>query len=263
MSQSKTYTRELRAETGYTPTWLPSVPLELGTVGRLDSYEFLPVTTLGRLKIAFKSVARGASTDIRYMSRDAVSVGVKAAGQAPVAGSALTQADAGLTITFQRENAVLFLASECSTSYIADQDAVEEAILDAYQAGLWKPGYVAVTELVTAAAVTVLISSGRHAAIEFRANVAAGVPSLGLLAVQGGVTAGRESYANISTQIVARGPLTPLFRAVGVKSGVFGPDTVVRRRLLGSNAEVRLARDLDYDDFAPHDEQSATHQGGF
>jgi hypothetical protein len=256
MSQSKTYTRELKTETGYTPTWLPSVALELGTVGLLDHYEFRPVTTLKHLNIPFQPGARGATTDIRYMSRKAVSVGAKAAGEAPVAGSALTQADAGLTITFQRDNAILFLASECSTSYIQNQDTVEEAILDAFAVGRWKPGYVAVTELVTAAAATILISSANHATIEFRANAAAGLPTLGLLTVQGGVTAGRQSYENISTQIVARGPLMPLFRGIGVQRGVFGPDTIVRRRQLGPNDEVRVARDLVYDDFAPEDERS-------
>jgi len=107
------YTRELHAKFGYLATWAPKVELHLGDVGTLKDHIFEPVTTLARLGIPFETRAAEGLADYEYVSSGNVSINVKSAGQAPALGSALTAAEAGITVEFGAENAVVFQAANC------------------------------------------------------------------------------------------------------------------------------------------------------
>jgi hypothetical protein len=248
MSISKAYTSELKKQTNYTATWFPTVPLELGTIGRLCGYEFIPEGSLARLSpsIPFRPGKPGPVGDFSYHSRGLVDVRLKAAGEAPIPGSMLAQADAGVVLSFHRENAIVFLASGCQVSRIEDQEALKEAILAAYEAGKWPPGRIVVTELVSAGAVTVLISSSRGAAVDFQVRVPGTAPSLGLLNSQGSGTLSLGS--GIATSIIAQGQLTPLFRGLAIKRPWFAPEEVASAKAAGRFAVADAVVEFDYAD---------------
>jgi hypothetical protein len=80
------YTKEIRKEFSYSATWHPSVPLSVGNVGRFErNRQIHLVGSLEEYGIPF-SVKSSNPNDFNYTSKGAVSIKVKAAGQAPLPG---------------------------------------------------------------------------------------------------------------------------------------------------------------------------------
>jgi hypothetical protein len=244
MSISRLYTKELRDQLGYTATWLPNCPLKLGETGVLAGYQFHSRGSLTELGIPFKTGTPGPAADIGYASSGSVTREFKLAGQVPSADSHLAAADSGVVISFDRQAAVVFMASGCTVAKIDDMHALRTRILAAYNEGRWEGDRVVVTEILLAKSTTVLMSSGNKAKIELRAHGAVDAPDFNLINVKG-----RFSIAwdvNVTQQILAEGGLTPLFRCVGVRRGLLRPDVVERSD--PSKADT-LVVELDYDDF--------------
>lgn len=245
------YTSELRERFGYLATWAPNVTLRLGDVGVIDNRIFTPVTTLERLGIAFDARISDGVADYEYVSSDSVTISYKAAGQTPAVGSLLSAAEAGISIRFGAENAVVFHASRCRESYILGLDEVGKQIIARNKKQKWPLNHVVVTALVSAATVTVLISAGKDAQVELASAGALSADGLTLAKLETGV---RVAHAtNLGTKIVANSSLTPLFHASGLHKAIFRkPDF----RLRGPHqtddedvdpADVRFA-EIDYGD---------------
>lgn len=219
MSIAKQYTTEIVRALQYLPIWFPIKPLELGTVGTIKNNVFEPEGNLKSMKIPFTTSQSRPSGTMRYNSNKGVSLHVKAAGAAPAAGSALATVDAGVAIKFSRAEAVVFEASGCNIEAIADIGDLGHRIIALYQMGNWSDELYVVTEIVKAAAVTVLISSSAGASIELKASgkINAAALSLADVNAQFGVAA----YSDMGYQIVAEPGLTPLFKAWKVDSGFF------------------------------------------
>jgi hypothetical protein len=139
----------------------------------------------------------------------------KAAGSAPIAGSALTTADAGVVVKFARAEAVAFEASGCQIEAIADLAKVGDQLIRRYQTGAWDSNLYVITEVVKADSATILISSGSSAAIELKAGgkLEAGGLSLADLNAQFSIA----STASMGLEIVSQKNLSPLFKAWRVR----------------------------------------------
>jgi hypothetical protein len=251
MSTNQTYTRELRDNLNYTATWLPNLKLSLGDVGVLSKYEFTYRTNLENLGIPFKEGKAGSVATYSYVSSDSVKRDIKLAGKAPIAGSVLADVDAGITFTFSREDAVVFLATGCTVRTIANQEPIKKAIQKAYDHGAWERDYVVVTELVSAASTTIIISEGSAGQFELQAK--AGVnPTFEAINTEGNFSLVHE--AHIGFNCLAAAGITPLFRCLGVRIGWFREDVVTRDRLVSREAPKAGAThvtvdEVEYDDY--------------
>jgi hypothetical protein len=217
------YLREMKSDVGYLATWLPNVQLELGAVGIIDDDgRFRQETSLAKIGLPpalLKVVAGTATAPIQHTSRDDVTIDFKIAGSAPVTGSMLDRAEAGISISFTNESAVAFAAEGCAVDRFDDVENIGIELVARADANLWKTSYIIITEIVRAASTTVVISSGREARYD--------------ATVTGAIEAGAVSIANarlglsykhsqhVGTSVLAQQNLTPLFNAYRVKSTWF------------------------------------------
>ncbi|WP_030159613.1 hypothetical protein [Streptomyces sp. NRRL S-244] len=250
MSVSARYTKELRERFGYSATWLPTVRIGLGDVGRMVGYEFERLGGLADFGVRFE--ARGCESvgTMAYASSGGVEVTV--GGTAEVAsGPWAAPAGVAMSIKFSREGAVWFQAEACVVEAIEDLLALESEIVALNEAGKWDDDLVVVTEVIRAEQGTVLVSGGAQGGIDLTTR--AEVPAVGGRAGVR-VTASR----NIGTQVVGYGDLTPLFRAKGIRRRLLRRATLTSRLDAGAPLsqvpEEQLPSvflgDVDYDHFA-------------
>ena len=233
MSIKASFTRELKENLNYNATWLPNVHLELGDVGVLEDNEFKYRTKLAFLDIPFTVTKKGGKATFRHTSAGRVKRELKLEGSAPAVGSALAQADAGITFAFNGESAIVFQADGCTVRMIADQEPLKRAILAAFGSGKWEKNYVVVTELVEADATTIIVAQGSGGRFELRAKAGL-VPSFDAINASGNFSVVSED--RIGWQCVAERGMTPLFRALGVKTGWIRDEVVNRSAVLPTGA---------------------------
>src|SRR2546430_836942 len=136
---NKQYAREMNEKFGYFATWLPNVRVKLGDVGMVREHVFEPVSSLGQMGIAFVIDRDRQSADLDYTSSDAVSIETKVSGAVHDPAGATASADGNISISFSRADAVVFQASGCLTSRIADVKSLGDQILSLYHRDEWDP----------------------------------------------------------------------------------------------------------------------------
>ena len=253
MSTSKTYTKALKDHLNYSATWLPNVKLSLGDVGILSNYEFIYQTNLKNLGITFESAPAGPPANYSYISSNDVTRSLKLSGKAPIPGSMLTEADAGISFSFHKKDAVVFLATKCAVQLIADQDQLKRDIFNSYEDKAWDRNYVVISELVNAESTSIVISEGENAQYDLQAKAGL-VPAFEAINVKGSFSVVNESQ--IGFNCIAESGMTPLFRCLGVRKTWFRTDVVTRGDL--TKVEAKEAKkvpadtvdEVDYDDYA-------------
>lgn len=222
MRVNEHYTNELRERFGYSAVWLPTTSIRPGDVGRMIGHQFERLTSLDELGVPFECRAGESVGTLDYSSASGVEIsGGSKASVAPASGG-LAQADGLIKVRFAGEGAVVFRAEDCTSISIDPQQTLEAEILRRFAAGDWPTDHVVVTEVIRSGRTTILISGGRDASVEL--GGAADTP-MALTSATMKVINSR----NISTQIVAAGDLTPLFRAKGVRKRLLrGPEIVTR-----------------------------------
>jgi hypothetical protein len=215
------YTKELYKKFGYFGTWLPGTPYRVGDVGILQNkYWFKRVTTLDKLGIQVEIRPDGTSDNLDFTSSSGVSIGFKAQGEVPSAGSHLQQASAGITVEFSKEHGIVFRLKGCTYLSIEDQVTLSQTILERFKTGNWNRDWVVITQLVVAEAATIVMSKSNNAKIEITAGAKIKTPSDGDMA-----SADAELkvafQSSMETSYVASQNLTPLFLASGVRDDQF------------------------------------------
>ncbi|MFE9770906.1 hypothetical protein ACFYOV_04330 [Streptomyces sp. NPDC005931] len=237
----------MRDHFGYSATWLPTVGVRLGDVGRLTGYVYDHLGSLQDHGIGFRTRKEITEGSLSYVSTEGVRISSRAHADVQALGSPVS--GGMLSVSFASEGAVLFQAEGCVSEVIDGQREVEQEVLKLHERGAWPKHAVVVTEVVHAARATILIAGGADATIELR-----GAADLAGLAAAGSRLE-VASQQNIATQIVGEGNLTPLFRAKGVRKRLLGRADVVRRgNGRAPNPSVRL-KEMDYADFADVDGQ--------
>lgn len=214
-------------------------------MGRISNYHYERVTDLRAQCIHFEVIPAQTQADFDYSSRGAVSIVTKIAGEVPAGGSAIAQANAGITVKFGRAEAVAFRAVGCRSAQIKDRAVLEEEICSRYRTGLWPEEWVVIVEAVSALSATILISNASNAQIDLLATGNVGVRGLDLASVGANFQVVNES--SVAVKIVASQELTPLFKAAAIRKRLLRPD--IFRDAHGNDKEVVLGR-VDYDDFA-------------
>lgn len=222
MKTHKKYAREIKQQFGYLATWLPSTPLALGDVGILKNNLFTKISNLSNFDIKFDIVSDESISDIEHSSKGSVSITTKASGAITPEGSSLGKIDAGIIVEFSKENAILFKAIGTTSPSIKDQISLGEKIIALYKEDKWDKDWVVITEKVDASSATILISSSANSKIELKAKGEVNASALDIADASLGFEA--IFSKDLSTIIVAKQSLTPLFKASKVKSNIFtGP----------------------------------------
>lgn len=215
------YTTAMLKEFGYLATWLPGSRLSLGLVGVLKGKTFVPKSSIRSLGVAFRSTTEPHQRDgyLRFQSSKDVELQVGIGGQVDALVPAVPDGDARVAVSFGEGTGVVFAARGLAITRVADVLALQKAIWDLRDRYLWNDDWVVITELVTVDKATILVSNGSYAKVELKAaaTVPAGPVDLGELT---GELVISSSYG-MHTQLVAENGLTPLFRAVRLRRGLF------------------------------------------
>ncbi len=204
------YAYELYTKFGYRATWLPGTPLKLGDVGVINDHVFTRLAGLNDLGIQWKERSDPSAEDLFYQSTSGITMAFKLAGEPVPAGSGLLEAKAGVSITFERQAAVIFAAKGCRVPSIENQIAVGEEIKKLYKAGKWDRQYYVVTEVVNAETFTALVSESGGGKLELIAEGALPQGAVGLADLKANFHVARSQ--SMHTQTIAQEALTPLFR---------------------------------------------------
>ena len=244
MSISSHYTREILDELNFVATWLPSTTLVPGDVCQMNDGMLRRIGALDDFNVSFETEPGSTESTIEYKSAGAVSVTAKAAGSAALKGSGLGEPEAGLHISFAKENAILLMLTDCASSRIANVHSVGQQVLTQHAAGLWPDDYVVVTEAVACGASTILVSSSTEASIDLSFSAAVETAGFSLATANAGLQSKTER--NIGFRAVSAPGLTPLLRTSGVVQRFLRPD-----QFRGGDAasDVDFAA-VSYDDFA-------------
>lgn len=213
-----TYVKEIHKNLRYRPTWLPGTPVELGSVGVLEEGVFRPLTDLARLGLEFETLTdRVADGSMDYASTSGASITVKAAGETDQRFKAIASAQAGALVEFSREGATVIQLRNVTIDRIADQPRLHRDMLRSIavpdDAARWERDWVVITDVVRADSATILIAASAGSRIELEAE--AKIAPSSLADVSAGLTVASES--NVSTKIIARSGLTPLYRGSRVR----------------------------------------------
>lgn len=217
----KFYTSEVYENLKYRPTWLPGIPMHLGTVGLIEDGIFRAVTDLNRLDIPFEEIADSDRNAIDFTSKGGVFIAFKAAGEANSRFEAVAKANAGALIEFSRVGAVVLQLRDVSLNRIADQYQLRNDLLRAIAVGdesnRWLRDWVVVTEVARAGSATIVISNSGHSRLELRAS--GSVTPTSLVDLSANLSVATES--ELCTKVIAEAGLTPLYRGLRVKRRYF------------------------------------------
>jgi hypothetical protein len=216
------YTKEILDQLNYNATWLPTVQLAPGDVCDMHGNELRLVSRLKEFDIPHEVENGPVKTDISYSSAGSVSIQLKLSGDPPPAGSLLEVSDAGIAVSFSKSQAVVLRMADCTSKRLKSVQKVGEQVLARHNAGTWPNGYVVVTEIVTAGASTIIISSGDNAGVDLKAKAGIAAGALSLASLDAGLEVKRES--KIGAKFVAVPGLTPLVRVSGIQKKWLRPD---------------------------------------
>lgn len=216
----KFYLQHMAAKSGYRATWDPGKSLKIGYVGKLDGNGIFNVFgTLQKYGIPVE-VDSGNKGNLDYTSSDSVSISIKAAGTAPVAGSVLTDAEAGFSIAFKGEKSIVFQTSGNKTHQLINLAEIQELVLEKYANDNWDKEWLIVTELIESDAATIIIANSSSASLDLKASAAVGTAGLKLTDASLGLSVAKETGSTL--KYIAEGGLTPLYRLMGIRSPLFG-----------------------------------------
>src|SRR5262249_49501242 len=150
----KAYVSELYRSLAYLATWLPTSELQLGDIVAASDAGLTRIGHVREHNLSFRPHAGTTRAVYEYASSGAVSITLKLAGQV-VIGTTLADTEAGIVIKFNRSDAILFEASGCVNTTIADIGEFGRAVEKRYGAGEWDAGWLVVTELVKAKGATI------------------------------------------------------------------------------------------------------------
>lgn len=204
---AKRYRKAIWNHFGYLANWLPTTPLQAGDIGVWSAEGFARVGDLRGKGMSFGT--RTVEHPLDFTHREVKSAEVVGRGQGVVEGQRL-----GVKLQFASEGEFAFQAGGCRSTVIDGCEGILQRMKGLFRDGLWDDNYVVISEVMTAARATILLSQSSTASLELE-----GPKSLDdLLAVDLKVVGQQGTL----TQIVAQAGLVPLFKALKVEKGWFG-----------------------------------------
>lgn len=228
----KQYLSEINKQFQYRATWEPNKTLAIGDIGILEKGIFSLRSTLTQENIPASVRVDESDGSMKYQSEGAVDINFKLAGEASIPQSQLGQGDAGITIQFKKQDAVVFQINGTRTHQLTNTGEIEREVLKRFRENSWPKDWVIITELVQAKEATILISNSKDSKIELKANADVQASSQ-LNIADAELQFGVVSKRGLTTEIVAKQGITPLYRASGIKKPVFGDPSLGTKELFG------------------------------
>ena len=217
----KQYLKEINSEFNYRANWEPNKPLAIGDIGILEKGIFSLRSSLEQEGIPMQVRTEESTGSLKYSSSGGVSINSKLSGQAKMPQSQLGEGDAGFSIQFNKEKAVVFEIKGYKTHLIENVGEIERQVMQRFMGNQWPKDWVIITELVQADNATILISNNKDSSIDLKANANL-EPSSNLSIADANLDLAVVSRRGIATEIVSRQGITPLYRASGIKTKLFG-----------------------------------------
>jgi hypothetical protein len=208
-----------RKSHGYRPTWLPSLPIQLGDVGVLENEVFRKETTLKSLGIAFDTTTSESNQTIDLSSESGITLITKVEGKVEPKAVSLGVADAGFIVEFNDENSYIFKIRGSRTSIIPNLSDVKADVLHRYEAGNWDAKLVIISEVLVAKSATILLSGHAGNRVELKVQGDVNITTMDI--ADAALNLRIESGQTLAGQIIGQKGITPLYRVVGIKKRLF------------------------------------------
>lgn len=223
------YLSHIATCSGYRANWEPNRPLEIGMVGLITSGIFDVQTSLQRQGLKPDILKDTRPGQLDYTSGNTVSIQAKASGDAPIAGSIMSNLDAGFVIELKSSNAVVFKAENTLAHQIQNMAELEPAIIEKFDNGTWKKDWVIITQLQEATSATIIILNSNNSKIELEANAGIVTGELKLTDASLGLSVARETGSNF--KFIAQHGITPLYRVMGIRHPLFSKPGLKMRKI--------------------------------
>jgi hypothetical protein len=194
---------------GWWINWPLSQLVRVGDVLDTSGGTIRPAGDLSKYGVTGATAAAAPPADFLYDANGSARVTFKLAGASPQGFAALAQADAGALVTFAGESSVLALFTGLTQDRFADTRSVATGLVRQYWSGDWAGELAGVTDVIAAAAGTVLAASDRDASAELRVAAHAGAGPVTLADLTGQVAVARSS--KVGLQWTGTG-VTPFYR---------------------------------------------------
>jgi hypothetical protein len=209
------YVREIHSALHYWATWAPAKEIRLGQCGPIEDWVFNPERSVEDFGIEFEVDKGRATSPWNHTSEGATKVVFQVQGEAQEIPE-IPAGMAGIKIGFERKDAVVFVAVDGREDRVRDILQLKRQVIAKAASREFPEDYVVVTNLVTAASATALISESGNASFvaSAEADFKAGIVDLGnaSLGIRTRVT------ENVRTELLARTHVTPLFNAFRLKA---------------------------------------------
>ncbi len=218
---NKFYIQSISAQMeGYRANWEPNKPIEIGDIGIIENGVFSVFTSLQKQNINQQVRIDTTKGDLKLTTKKDVSISAKIGGAAPIAGSALTDVDAGVSISFSSENAFVFEALGTKTHILENVFEIEKVFIDKAKAdSRWKD-FVVITEIIEADSLTLILSGGKNNVVDLKAKADANLANVNLANIDLCLSIVSEK---ISTEnIIAKEGVKPIYKAMGLRHPLFG-----------------------------------------
>lgn len=243
---SKFYLRHMNTQTRYRATWDPTKKLVIGYIGKLDNGVFSIYSSLEKEGIPAEVAIDESGAAMDYTSHDSVNITTKLAGSAPVAGSALSNLDAGFSLEFKGDNSIVFQTSNHKVHQLVNLASIEQAVLGKYNDGSWDKNWLIVTELVEADSATIIISNSSNGVLDLKASADAGAANFSLANAALGLSVVREKGSTL--KYITQSGLTPLYRVMGIRHPFFGDPSLSTKGEFAASSRADLFRIQAFDE---------------
>jgi hypothetical protein len=237
MGISEQYSKEVRENLSYFPSWEPGDAMSPGDVGEIIKGVFHRQTTLKKLfpLLPVKVRHDAKPNSMIFQSENSVSIRFQGGAAAPHAASAV--ASGSLEITFSRAGAVAFHATNSSRHFIENLHEIREYIEQNRKE--WPKGYALVSHVEEAERFAVFVSGAAGGSVGLAGKL--DVLQQFQLAES---TVAVTSSKSIGYQRIGSGPILLRLYALGFFGG-FHPQEQAR--------EVAEAPEEEFQELSPHD----------
>ncbi len=231
------YSRHLRRQFGFWPTWLPDAHVAVGDFGQIQQGVFMREGHASDLSVSYPLVNLQAYSDQVFASE-----GVRHAMVDGEASAQVAEGRAGARIEFGRALGVFVGLRNCREERVSDMISLAAQLDGCRQAGHWSDAQCLVTGVVKADSALIAVSSKSGGVLD----IAATVPSPNILALLRGDVHIASEFGVAYRSLVTAG-CTPLLRLSRLSSHgelIVRGSGATAPRLLGLDPQAGLASEL-------------------
>jgi hypothetical protein len=195
-------------------TWPLLTRVRVGDVFGTSGGTLSTAGDLGGRSVTFSLQHGSTPADFTYDSNGSVSIRFKAAGHPPTGFSALAEMDAGALVEFGRGSSALVIYTGLVQEGFSDSGAVAAELTRLYWDGRWDESLVAVRDVISAQAGTVLVATQGNASAELHAAASAQAGPATLVDLSGSVSFARSAHLGLKW---SGRRVTPFYRVVRLR----------------------------------------------